>query len=301
MKYVFIANPNAGKGQAVGLLKAEIEKLPRKADCEILETQGVLHAVSLVKEWATAHPGEKVRFIACGGDGTINEVFSGAIGLENASVSVYPCGSGNDFVKVFGGMEKFSDLGKILEAPEQKLDVMRANDRCCINVLNFGFDTMVAKTMNERRDKRGYGKQADYYFGIAKAFFTAMKTKASVTADGELINPDGQLTLCTLGNGQYVGGAFKVAPRARTDDGLIEVCLVKPIKRIQFPSLMGPYQAGKHLDDPKFKDLITYRQAAKITVDAAPGFAYSLDGEIIQAEHVEIEILPGMLNLAVPK
>ena len=300
MKYVLIANPNAGKGQAVELLRSEIEKLPQKADCEILETEGILHATRLVKEWAAAHPGEEARFIACGGDGTINEVFSGAIGLRNVSVSVFPCGSGNDFVKVFGGMEKFSDLRKILEAPVQKLDVLKANDRYCINVLNFGFDTMVAKTMNERRDVRGYGKQSDYYFGIAKAFFTAMKTKATVAADGEVINPDGLLTLCTLGNGQYVGGAFKVAPRARTDDGLIEVCLVKPIKRTQFPALMGPYQAGKHLDDPKFKDIITYRQATKIVVDAAPGFAYSLDGEIIQAEHVEVEMLPGLLDLAVP-
>ena len=181
MKYVFIANPNAGKGQAVELLRSEIEKLPQKADCEILETEGILHATRLVKEWAAAHPGEEARFIACGGDGTINEVFSGAIGLRNVSVSVFPCGSGNDFVKVFGGMEKFSDLRKILEAPVQKLDVLKANDRYCINVLNFGFDTMVAKTMNERRDVRGYGKQSDYYFGIAKAFFTAMKTKATVT------------------------------------------------------------------------------------------------------------------------
>ena len=114
MKYVFIANPNAGKGQAVELLRSEIEKLPQKADCEILETEGILHATRLVKEWAAAHPGEEARFIACGGDGTINEVFSGAIGLKNVSVSVFPCGSGNDFVKVFGGMEKFSDLRKIL-------------------------------------------------------------------------------------------------------------------------------------------------------------------------------------------
>ena len=38
MKYVFIANPNAGKGQAVELLRSEIEKLPQKADCEILES-----------------------------------------------------------------------------------------------------------------------------------------------------------------------------------------------------------------------------------------------------------------------
>ena len=132
MKYVFIANPNAGKGQAVELLRSEIEKLPQKADCEILETEGILHATRLVKEWAAAHPGEEARFIACGGDGTINEVFSGAIGLRNVSVSVFPCGSGNDFVKVFGGMEKFSDLRKILEAPVQKLDVLKANDRYCI-------------------------------------------------------------------------------------------------------------------------------------------------------------------------
>ena len=72
-----------------------------------------------------------------------------------------------------------------------------------------------------------------------------------------------------------------MTPKAKVDDGLIEVCLVKPISRLRFPKLLGPYTEGKHLDDESMKDIVIYRQARKVEVLAPPGFAYSLDGEII--------------------
>ena len=235
MRYVFVVNPFAGAEDNVGKIREAIQQLEEKELCEVYATKAVGDAVGFVKDWCQDHPGEEVRFIACGGDGTINEVFNGAVGCgDHVSVTCYPCGSGNDFVKVFGGADKFKEIEKLMHAPTQKLDLLKVGDRYSNNVVNFGFDTTVAITINEERSKTGHGNKNAYTKGIITALLKSMKNQCSVKADGEELNPEGKLLLCTLANGQYVGGSFKCAPRAKTDDGLIEVCLVKPISRLRF-------------------------------------------------------------------
>ncbi|MBQ6065259.1 MAG: diacylglycerol kinase family lipid kinase [Clostridia bacterium] len=301
MKYIFIANPHAGDTDRVQLIRSAIEGLPEKDDCEIYPTKAPRDATAYVKQWCEEHPGEEVRFIACGGDGTVNEVFTGAVGHENVSVTCYPCGSGNDFVKAFGGADKFLSIPALLRAPTQPLDLLKVGDRYSDNVVNFGFDTTVAITINEERAKTGHGNKNAYTKGVVKALLTAMKNTFTVKADGETLNPDGKALLCTVANGQYVGGSFQCAPRAKTDDGLIEVCLIKPISRLRFIKILKPYTNGEHLDRDDMKDIVVYRQAKKVEVDAPAGFAYSLDGEIIYESHFTVEIAPAAISFAVPE
>ena len=128
-----------------------------------------------------------------------------------------------------------------------------------------------------------------------------MNNKGKVWADGELLNESGKMLLCTCANGQYVGGSFKCAPRAKIDDGLIEVCLIRPISRIKFVTILGTYTNGEHLEADNCKSIVTYRQAKKVHVEAPEGFAYSLDGEIIYENNFDIEMVPNALFLAVPE
>ena len=301
MRYVFIINPKSGARDRTEELKTAVAALPQKDQCEFYRTRSVGDATVYVKQWCDTHPGEEVRFIACGGDGTVNEVFNGAAGRENVSVTCWPVGSGNDFVKVFGGAERFMDIGKLLTAPTRKLDLLKVGDRYSVNVVNFGFDTTVAITINKEREKTGHGGKSAYTKGVITALLTSMRNCFTVTADGELLDTKGKALLCTVANGQYVGGSFKCAPKAKTDDGLIEVCLVKPISRIRFVTILGTYTEGKHLDDPKLQDIVVYRQAKKVEISAPEGFAYSLDGEIIYENSFTVEIAEGVLDLAVPE
>lgn len=300
MRYIFIVNPLAGAGGAEEKIRAAVAQLECAGDCEIYVTTAPGDGGEYVRKTIAAQPDEQLRFIACGGDGTINEVFSAAVGAENASVTCYPCGSGNDFVKCFGGAERFLDIAALVSAPAGKLDVLKVGERYSVNVTNFGFDTTVAITINKEREKTGHGNKNAYTKGVVTALIKSMNNRCTVSADGEVLNPDGRALLCTVANGQYVGGSFKCAPRAELDDGLIEVCLIKPISRLRFVKVLAPYTAGEHLDREDMKDIIVYRRAKTVEVEAPEGFAYSLDGEIVYENRFKIEIVPGALNFAAP-
>ena len=301
MKYVFVVNPHAGEMNTEQTIREAVSALPEAEACEIYVTKAPGDATVFVRDYLDRHPEEDVRFIACGGDGTVNEVFSGAATRAGVSVTCYPCGSGNDFVKAFGGAEKFRDIPALLRAGTQQLDLLKVGDRWANNVVNFGFDTTVAITINEERKKTGHGNKNAYTKGVVKALLTAMKNDFTVKADGEVLNPAGKALLCTVANAQYVGGSFRCAPRAKTDDGLIEVCLIRPISRLRFVKILKPYTNGEHLDREDMRDIVVYRQAKKVEVDAPLGFAYSLDGEIVYQSHFTVEIVPAALSLAVPE
>ena len=301
MKHIFVYNPAAGRDSAadVAELQEKIKEFEGEITYEFHPTKAPGDAALFVRERALAEPEEKLRFYACGGDGTANEVLHGIVGLSNASMTCYPCGSGNDYVKYYGGKKRFRDLRALLYGTEVPVDIMKIGDRYALNVTNFGFDTAVARTMSQVKHKWLIGGKNAYTTGIVKALFTAMKTKCTVWVDGEQLN-NGKILLCTVANGKYVGGAFCCAPHSQNNDGLLEVCLVKPLSRLTFVNLVDSYKKGKHLDDDRFTRYIEYRRGKSVRVEAEPGFAYTLDGEIVENHSFTIEICPGAIAFAVP-
>ena len=91
MKNYFVINPAAGKGKEQIALEKEIERVCRErgVDYVIYHTTCTKDAEEFVRRTAYAG-GEEKRFYLCGGDGTFNEVASGAVGCDNISVSVFP-------------------------------------------------------------------------------------------------------------------------------------------------------------------------------------------------------------------
>ena len=300
MRTIFIMNPCAGEKNGLSELQEKLSLCEGKENCEIYITKAPHNATEYVRSYCQEYPGEKVRFIACGGDGTLNEVVNGAVGFEQAEVGIYPCGSGNDFVKSWGGAEKFLNVENLLKSGTRKIDLLKIGDRYSDNVVNFGFDTTVAITVNEGREKKGSAGKSYYTKGIIRALVKSMRNEFRVWADGELLNPDGVALLCTLANGQYVGGSFRCAPRAVMDDGLMEICLVKPVSRLSFIRLIGFYTRGEHLDNPAMQTILTYRRAKKVHVTAPEGFAWSLDGEIIYENDFTVEVVPKAISFVIP-
>lgn len=299
MKHVFVINPAAGKENSYETIRSALEAMKAPVDYELYQTTGVGDATAYVKDYCEKYT-EPVRFYACGGDGTLNEVVNGVVGHPHASLGCYPCGSGNDFVKYYGGKARFFNIEELVDAKEEYIDLMRVGDRYAINATHFGLDSCVAQVMMNVRRKKLIGGKNAYTTGVVVGLFKGMKTQCKVTVDDELLNPEGEILLCTIANGQYVGGSFRCAPRSVDNDGMLEICLVRPISHLTFFRLVGVYTKGDHLDDARFEKYLEYRRGKKIRIEAPEGFVYSFDGELIPDTDFTVEVVPAAIRFAVP-
>ena len=299
MKYVFVVNPNSGKSGLKENLLKQLETAKETLDYEFYMGSSYDGTIEYINNYCLNTKNDVV-FCACGGDGTINAVVNGAINHENAIVTCYPCGSGNDFVKVYGGKEKFLNIDNIVNGIETRIDVMKVNDKYAVNVTNFGFDAAVCDVANKVRRKKIIGGKRSYTTGIIVSIFKSMKTKCKVIVDNEVLAED-KILLSTVANGKYVGGAYLCAPDSDNEDGLLEVCVIRPISLFKFISLIKPYKQGKQLHNPKFDKYIKYRRAKEIIIEADDTFKICLDGEIYRGSHFEIKNLKQVLRFIKPK
>ena len=301
MKYVFVINPSAGNALKNKELEELLKRYDDKIDYIIHKTTKEKEATSFVSSYLKEHEEDTV-IVACGGDGSINEVVNGIHGYKQAILAIYPSGSGNDFIKYFGEKERFLDLDKLFSSKIKEIDCLVVNNRkenkYCINVCHFGLDSYVAETANEVKKKGGknpYGK------GVRKALLFGRNNHISVKADNELLNPNGKMLLCTLANGKYVGGKYQCAPRSEIDDGLIEVGFVRPCSIITIAKLMSKYEKGEHIDNPKFAKILKYQKAKEVEIYSPKEFAISIDGEIIRNDYFKITIEEKAIRLLVPQ
>ena len=302
MRHIFVVNTNAGPVSAVEEIKKKIDEAGVADICEIYETKAPGDATVFIKETCKNNPKETFRFYACGGDGTINEVADGVYGNENAELSCYPCGSGNDYVKYYGGKDAFMNIKELVDAKAEPIDLMEVCGRRCINVCNFGFDSVVGATMIKVKRKKIIGGKHAYTTGVVTGILKGRFNTCKVVADGVELNPKGKILLCTVANGQYVGGSFKCAPLSVNNDGLLEVCVIKPISLMRFLKLMPVYTEGKHLGHPLIVDHMSYCRAKKVEVFAkTPKFAVCIDGEMEASDHFTVEVLPGAVKFSAPK
>ncbi len=298
MKHIFVVNPAAGGRDATESVKSAVAKLG--VDCEVYCTKGPSDATKFVE--SLNNDGNKYRVYACGGDGTFNEVASGAIGSENISVSVYPCGSGNDYIKYYGKVDDFKDLESLVNAVDTPVDAMKVQGKYAINFVHFGFDSACLKTMLKVRRKPIIGGKRAYTTGVVTALVNGMKHKCRLTVDGEVLGTD-KMLLCTVGNGKYVGGKYKCAPKSDNADGLLEVCHVNPVSRFNLVRLINAYKNGSHLLDERFEKYINYKRGKVVEVESLNGkeMHFSIDGELQFAEKFKVEILPCALRFGVPQ
>lgn len=297
MRYYLIVNGRQDKLPLQDEIRRQIDEcqpiLEQRGDTtDIYITKASGDATQHIKSYCEVHPDESVCFIACGGDGTINEVASGIVGQPNKHLSIISLyGHGNDFIKYYPA-RKFEHLSEILNGESTPIDILRVNDRYSINVCNFGFDAVVADHANRLAAK---GKQNVYWRGIVLALFSGRIHHATIVADGEHIADC--LQSCSLANCRYIGGEFYCAPHALNNDGLIDLTLVVRTNFINFIRSLLAYKDGKHFEKKTLSKNFIYRQVKKVEIDAAKEFTVCLDGELLSEKHFSIEILPSAISL----
>lgn len=296
MKHLFIINPAAGSRDRTPIYTAEIQKAceKRNLDYQIAVSKAPGDCCHLARE--AAQTGEEVRLYACGGDGTLNEVASGAAGFPNAAVTAYPGGSGNDFVKLFSDPNAFFDLEKLLDAEEVTFDMIRCNDALSLNICSVGLDARIGTDVaNYKRIPLIQGFRA-YLLSTLVNVVRGISEHYVVEINGETI--DTEQTFVCVCNGRFYGGGFNPIPEADPTDGILDVLLVKKVSRLQVPALIGKYKNGRYRELP---ELIRYFQTDKLTVHCDKPSPINLDGELLTAQTVEFSVAEEKLRFFYPK
>ena len=296
MKHLFIINPAAGSRNRTEEYSKVIHKIcrARKVDYEIRVSTAPGEAIRIARE--AAETGEELRLYACGGDGTLNEVVAGAAGHDNAAVTVFSGGSGNDFVKIFDDPRAFFDLHRLMDADETTFDLIRCNDDLSLNICSVGLDARIGTDVSRyKRIPLLQGFRA-YAASSVVNIVKGIGEHYVVEVNGEVF--DGQHTFVCVCNGRYYGGGFNPIPEADPSDGLLDVLVVKEVSRAQVPGLIGKYKNGRYRElDHVARYLKTDR--VKITCDRPT--PVNLDGELRTAQVIEMSVAREKIRFFYPK
>lgn len=309
MRHIFIINPTSGKKNISQLLRPQIAEAAEKlgVTTEIVETEYKGHATKLTRQFAeeAAERQELVRVYACGGDGTFNEVMSGAQGQEWVQVGCIPHGSGNDFVRNFGSREDFLDVAELMDGEAETIDMIKTNAGWSAAICAAGLDAQVAYSIPKYRRLPFCGGSMAYYLSIVEQLCGKIGQKLSINIDGEVI--EGDDLLIAICNGRYYGGGFFAAPEASLDDGMLDIIIVKKISRLRIAGVLAVYKAGTHIRNgqvaDKVADIIQYRRGRKVTVnclDEKP-LIMTLDGECSKQTELTAEVVENCATVVVPK
>lgn len=296
MTHLFIINPAAGSRDRTVEYREKIEKICTANGVTYrIEVSGAPGECTRIAREA-AQTGENYRIYACGGDGTLNEVVSGAAGFDNVAVTVFSGGSGNDFVKLFDEPKAFFDLERLLDCQEAQFDLIRCNDDYSLNICSVGLDARIGTDVsNYKRIPLLHGFRA-YVASTIINVIKGISEHYVVEVNGERI--DARQTMICACNGRFYGGGFNPVPEADPTDGLMDVLLVKHVSRLQVPGVIGKYKNGRYKELPK---LVRHFKTDHVRIICDKPTAINLDGELRISKIVDFCIAKEKLRFFYPR
>ncbi|MGO2581832.1 MAG: lipid kinase YegS, partial [Halomonas sp.] len=246
--------------------------------------------------------------IACGGDGTVSEVMNGLMRLAHdhrPALGIVPLGSANDFATSVGlPLEPGPALAAAMTLSSHPIDVVRvtagkegeATTSYYVNMTTGGFGAEITSS-TPKTLKRLLGGGAYSLMGALKAW-RHRSYRGNLHWDGK--EESASLLLLALGNGRQSGGGQVLAPRAKLDDGRLDVLLVKDFNSVtELTKLIGELQDFPY--DGKFVRYFTTSQLTVTTQADDPPWPLTLDGEARWYDHFCAEVVPLALRVLIPE
>ncbi|NTV02971.1 MAG: diacylglycerol kinase family lipid kinase [Chlorobiaceae bacterium] len=277
--FTFIFNPAADKGRAAGKARMIERSLATFANASLEVSRFPGHAGEIARNAV----GGSSTLIACGGDGTLNEVVNAVVGMP-VRVGIIPVGSANDFLKTLRPAKKTTEdaIAGLADCASRTVDLGHVEfgdggSRYFVNSIGIGFTGRIARTVQATPWFRG---ELSYAYALVSVLLGYTPLKMHI----EIETPDGKLELrepvfaFSVSNGAVEGGKFRIAPHADPADGLLDVCILKAIPKWRFPGYVFKYLKGTQIDDPE----VLYCKASALRVFMPEGDAMHMDGEVFR-------------------
>ncbi|KNF09489.1 diacylglycerol kinase DagK [Gottschalkia purinilytica] len=233
--------------------------------------------------------------IACGGDGTINEVATGIVkGGRKIPVAILPAGTVNDFanyMKLPKSPKKFCEM--IIKENTIDVDLGRINDKYFVNVAAGGLLTNVAHEVPVEA-KTILGRIAYYIEGM-KQMPRQMFKGINIKVESEEYTSEEEILLFLLTNSSSIGGFKKLAPKAQVEDGLLDCIIIRKSEIQDVFSIFINLLKGEHINHPNVK----YFKTKKVIINSDQEVQIDIDGEFGGKLPATIEVLPGSFRILV--
>lgn len=293
MTTAIIANPAAGRGRAGETIDAVVDEAARHfGPVTLLSTEGPGDGVRLGAE-AVRRGFERV--LAVGGDGTVHEVANGILnagGTTSPALGVVPQGTGNDFAKLVGTHRASprEAVRRIAKGKPARFEVGEAWGECFVNSLGIGLDHEVPYHLKGVSHFRG---TPAYAIALFKALGGYRDIPLEVEIDDQRF--EGRWLTVAVGVGAVEGGGFHIMPGAVPDDGLLNVCAIRPLPLAKLVALIPLVMTGKHTGLRE----VHHTKARRIRFRGTAPLKLHSDGELRSpgAAEVEITIRPAALSV----
>ncbi len=288
-KALFIVNPVSGYNKNEDINALLLKHLDsQKFDFDYVETEYKGHATELSSQ--AVKEGYEV-VIACGGDGTVNEVAKPLVHTD-VSFGILPNGSGNGFAMHIGmGRNTEKAIHKLNKSVINKIDTCTVNEEFFLNLAGIGFDALIAYKV-ENGKKRGLQM---YVNTISKEMLKFKAEKYVVKTDNETI--EGVYTLIAVANSAMYGYNFTIAPNAELMDGLLDVVFIKNASLAR-TFLNSWRMLNNSLDKSRLVNII---KSKEVVVSMNKPYYYHVDGESFEFENeLHFKVVPLSLNLHFP-
>ena len=300
---LLIHNPNAGNGghgRRRLLDKARHIFASRGIDAELAETTGPGHATEIATRAVAENRG---LVIACGGDGTLNEVVNGLAARQNGHrvpLALLPGGTANILAKeldlpwdipsaaeklVRGTVKEIAlGLATPLEQPEKK--------KYFLSVAGAGPDGMIVYSINLDLKAR-VGILAYWWEGAREAFRYKFPHFRVTSGDRKI-----DASLVIVGRTQNYGGPFKITTEADLFEDQFEILTLSTRSGLRYLSYLPTLYFGK-LRGTAGVEFFKSDSLVCEPLDSNPVYA-QIDGEPLTRLPVEFRIVPRALKLLVP-
>jgi len=299
-RFLIVANPTSGRGRGRRTAETVADRLrvpAKQVEIRFTAARGQAEALARDACRDASPPG---CIVACGGDGTIQEIANALAPLRDSMgdlcpvLGIAPAGRCNDLARAMGIKPDPEFIAEVLSSGmPKKIDLGRVNDRYFCTVATLGIDAEVTSFVDTMRmPLRG---TPAYVYGALRVLARYQPKTLRIEGDFGVI--DRPLTLASSANTRSYGGNIAIAPMADPTDGYLDLCVIDPVSRLRSLCLLPKLLKGTH----ESLNIVHFQRTRRLRIDAPEAMEVWADGERIARTPVTIDIVPAAVRVIVPR